>query len=81
MVKIFFQALGSHAPIVPTKLLGDPEELDRHLIEHGYTETFSHALTQPNFPDDTYIYSRTSSELDIHVNIHTFFLFPKKKTT
>ncbi|XP_043273107.1 patj homolog isoform X2 [Venturia canescens] len=26
-----YQALGSHAPIVPTKILGDPEELDRHL--------------------------------------------------
>ncbi|XP_050311280.1 inaD-like protein isoform X2 [Anthonomus grandis grandis] len=30
------QALGSHAPIVPTKILSDPVELDRHLLEHGY---------------------------------------------
>ncbi|XP_063932758.1 inaD-like protein isoform X3 [Zophobas morio] len=37
-----YQALGSHAPIVPTKILGDPVELDRHLIENGYAETSSH---------------------------------------
>lgn len=59
-----FKALGSHAPIVPTKLLGDAEELDRHLIEHGYAETL--ALSQPNYSHNAYIYSRTSSELDFH---------------
>jgi len=26
------------APIVPTKMLGDAEELDRHLVQHGYSE-------------------------------------------
>ncbi|XP_046389110.1 patj homolog [Ischnura elegans] len=31
-----YQALGSHAPIVPTKILGDPEELDRQLLQNGY---------------------------------------------
>ncbi|XP_058790086.1 uncharacterized protein LOC131663616 isoform X2 [Phymastichus coffea] len=30
-----YQALGSHAPIVPTKVLGDPEELDRYLLRSG----------------------------------------------
>lgn len=28
-----YQALASHAPIVPTKLLSDPEELERQLIQ------------------------------------------------
>lgn len=28
-----YQALASHAPIIPTKLLTDPEELERHLIQ------------------------------------------------
>lgn len=28
-----YQALASHAPIIPTKLLTDPEELDRQLIQ------------------------------------------------
>lgn len=32
-----FQMLGSHAPIVPTKILIDPEELDRHLL-NGYPD-------------------------------------------
>ncbi|XP_072157075.1 multiple PDZ domain protein isoform X4 [Bemisia tabaci] len=31
--------LGSHAPIVPTKLLADAEELDKHLIQNGYSTT------------------------------------------
>lgn len=26
------------APIVPTKMLGDAEELDRHLVQQGYPE-------------------------------------------
>lgn len=33
-----FQMLESHAPIVPTKILIDPDELDRHLLQNGYTE-------------------------------------------
>nr|CAD7430671.1 unnamed protein product [Timema monikensis] len=61
-----YQALGSHAPIVPTKLLGDPEELDRHLLQNGYTETFN-----PNTPvldpyDGQFIYTRQDSEIELH---------------
>ncbi|KAI5708069.1 hypothetical protein M8J77_015806 [Diaphorina citri] len=33
-----FQTLDSEAPIVPTKLLSDPTELDRHLIQCGYPQ-------------------------------------------
>lgn len=42
-----YQALASHAPIIPTKLLTDPEELDRTLLQTaGYTNhTF---LQSPN---------------------------------
>ncbi|XP_055901905.1 patj homolog isoform X2 [Eupeodes corollae] len=29
-----YQALASHAPIIPTKLLSDPEELSRHLYQN-----------------------------------------------
>lgn len=36
-----YQALASHAPIIPTKLLTDPEELDRTLFQTaGYTGTY-----------------------------------------
>lgn len=34
------------APIVPTKMLGDAEELDRHLVQHGYSEV---ATFTPNY--------------------------------
>lgn len=33
-----FQSLGSSAPIVPTKILTDTEELDRRLMQVGYTQ-------------------------------------------
>ncbi|XP_050099443.1 patj homolog [Anopheles aquasalis] len=40
-----YQALASHAPIIPTKLLTDPDELDRTLLQTaGYT---SGAFLQP----------------------------------
>lgn len=32
------QNMSCTAPIVPTKILGDAEELDRHLVQHGYPE-------------------------------------------
>lgn len=32
-----FQSLECSAPIVPTKILTDPEELDRALLQNGYT--------------------------------------------
>lgn len=32
-----FQTLASSAPIVPTKILTDPEELDRTLLQNGYS--------------------------------------------
>lgn len=61
-----YQTLGSHAPIVPTKILGDPVELDRHLIENGYAETFS----QP--PSNTYntpfIYTGQQTDIQLHVS-------------
>ncbi|CAG9762109.1 unnamed protein product [Ceutorhynchus assimilis] len=44
------QSLGSHAPIVPTKILGDPVELDRHLIENGYAGTCAPIPIVPYMP-------------------------------
>lgn len=37
-----FQSVGSNAPIVPTKILTDPEELDRQLSQNGYTTFFTY---------------------------------------
>ncbi|CAG9813000.1 unnamed protein product [Phaedon cochleariae] len=51
-----FQTLSSFAPIVPTKILGDPVELDRHLVENGYGEAFAHHSPSA-FDTNSYIYS------------------------
>ncbi|XP_054277487.1 multiple PDZ domain protein-like isoform X4 [Macrosteles quadrilineatus] len=52
-----YQALDSHAPIVPTKLLGDPEELDRHLVQNGYPEV--------TIPYDNYVDLQSQDALQV----------------
>ncbi|CAL7939331.1 unnamed protein product [Xylocopa violacea] len=60
-----YQALGSHAPIVPTKILGDPDELDRHLV-HSVPETYNMRHVQPdNTHDNGYMYSQ-ESDVEMH---------------
>ncbi|XP_049864140.1 multiple PDZ domain protein isoform X5 [Schistocerca gregaria] len=60
-----YQALGSHAPIVPTKILGDPEELDRHLVQNGYPETFNTQTPILDSYDNPFMYQQ-GSELELH---------------
>ncbi|KAG9431103.1 inaD-like protein [Apis mellifera carnica] len=60
-----YQALGSHAPIVPTKILGDPEELDRHLV-HSVPETYNMRHVQPDSAyDNGFMYSQ-ESDVEMH---------------
>ncbi|XP_067003384.2 multiple PDZ domain protein isoform X1 [Anabrus simplex] len=60
-----YQALGSHAPIVPTKILADPEELDRHLLQNGYPETFNTQTPVLDSYDNPFIFQQ-DSELELH---------------
>ncbi|XP_077294875.1 multiple PDZ domain protein-like [Arctopsyche grandis] len=57
-----YRSLGaSNAPIVPTKVLGDPDELDRHLVESGYAESVAPPPPEPALIDryeDRYVYRR-----------------------
>jgi len=62
------QALGSHAPIVPTKILGDPDELDRHLLQNGYPETFNPHTPVVDTYDNHFIFSQQDSEIELHVS-------------
>ncbi|XP_043504297.1 uncharacterized protein LOC122525516 [Polistes fuscatus] len=48
-----FQAIGSHAPIVPTKILGDPDELERYLV-HSVPETYNIRHVQQGGGDASY---------------------------
>ncbi|KRT86376.1 hypothetical protein AMK59_1441, partial [Oryctes borbonicus] len=50
------RGLVSHAPVVPTKILGDPVELDKHLIENGFGDLFS-AIPPSNTFTTPYIYT------------------------
>ncbi|XP_023705166.1 multiple PDZ domain protein isoform X5 [Cryptotermes secundus] len=61
-----YQALGSHAPIVPTKILGDPDELDRHLLQNGYPETFNPHTPGGDTYDSQFIFSQQDSEIELH---------------
>ncbi|XP_072746135.1 multiple PDZ domain protein isoform X2 [Anoplolepis gracilipes] len=61
-----YQALGSHAPIVPTKILGDPDELDRHLV-HSVPENYNmrHVQGGDTSYDNGYMYSQ-ESDIEMH---------------
>lgn len=65
----YFQALGSHAPIVPTKILGDPDELDRHLV-HSVPESYNmrHVQRGDSSYDNGYMYSQ-ESDIEMHVSV------------
>lgn len=73
---IMSQALGSHAPIVPTKILGDPEELDRYLLHSGTTDTHGNSIRRSTGDasyDNGNVYG-LDSELDLHVSIACYLL-------
>lgn len=36
-----FKQLNTHAPLIPTRLLNDPAELDKYLVQHGYAQVFN----------------------------------------
>ncbi|XP_039304524.1 uncharacterized protein LOC105196259 isoform X2 [Solenopsis invicta] len=59
-----YQALGSHAPIVPTKILGDPDELDRHLV-HSVPESYNVRRGDTGYDNNGYMYSQ-ESDIEMH---------------
>lgn len=65
-----YQALDSHAPIVPTKILADPEELDRHLVQNGYPEvTYNPSTPLIDSYENPFIYAGHDTEIDTQVII------------
>jgi hypothetical protein len=67
-VRLTSQALGSHAPIVPTKILGDPDELDRHLLRSGADAHNLRRAQGDTSYDNGAVYG-PDAELDLHVSI------------
>ncbi|KAK9686273.1 PDZ domain, partial [Popillia japonica] len=59
------QSLVSHAPVVPTKILGDPVELDKHLIENGFGDIFSTLPPSNNF-STPYIFTGQQTDFQLH---------------
>ncbi|XP_066905977.1 multiple PDZ domain protein isoform X3 [Halyomorpha halys] len=60
-----YQALGSQAPIVPTKILADPEELDRHLVQNGYPQVTYNTPTPNVEPFDNPFMFHQEGELQV----------------
>ncbi|KAK0182957.1 hypothetical protein PV327_001037 [Microctonus hyperodae] len=63
-----YQASGSHAPIVPTKILADPDELDRHLLDNAPGTYNIHHVSKDVFPNKECIFNQ---KLDIEKQIGT----------
>lgn len=53
---------------MPTKVLGDPEELDRHLLQNGYTETMSRQTPILDSYNDHFIYREHQQDIELHVS-------------
>ena len=63
-----YQALASHAPIVPTKILADPEELDRHLVQNGYPQvTYNTSAPSVESFDNPFMFHQ-EGELKVRVS-------------
>lgn len=60
-----YQTIGSHAPIVPTKILGDPDELDRHLL-HSIPENYNIPHLRKDSNAENSIFSQ-DGDMDMHV--------------
>lgn len=52
---------------MPTKILGDPEELDRHLLQNGYTETLSRQTPVLEAYNDHFIFREHQQDIEMHV--------------
>lgn len=63
---------------MPTKVLGDPDELDRHLVECGYAESLAPPPPEPALVDryeDRYVYRRGGSGVDIELLVSLYLVF------
>ena len=61
-------AVGIYAPIVPTKILRDPDELERHLLQNGSVETCKSPTPTVDTHDKNFIFSQQDSEIELHVS-------------
>lgn len=59
-----YQTIGSHAPIVPTKILGDQDELDKHLL-HSIPENYNIPHLQKDSNSENNRFPQ-NSDMDMH---------------
>ncbi|XP_065205069.1 multiple PDZ domain protein-like isoform X4 [Planococcus citri] len=59
-----YQMLESQAPVVPSNILNDPEELNKYFMQHGYPEINSTPPRSANVMDDYTLYNGSSSNLN-----------------
>jgi hypothetical protein len=60
--------LDRHAAIVPTKILEDPEELERHLLQNSYPKTFNTPTPMADTYDKHVILTQQDKEIEHHVS-------------
>lgn len=73
-----YRGVSSSAPIVPTKILGDPEELDRHLAMHQQQQ-LQHQQQQQNHGGNVVIvdpFSSTATTIELDGDDSRFIFNP-----
>lgn len=59
------QNLESQAPIVPSSVLADPDELNRYFLSHGYPEISSTPPRTVNVLNDYSLYNGSNSNMNV----------------
>lgn len=60
-----YQMLESQAPVVPSNILNDPEELNKYFMQHGYPEINSTPPRSANVLDDYTLYNGSNTNLNV----------------
>lgn len=61
----YHQNLESQAPIVPSSVLADPDELNRYFVSHGYPEISSTPPRTVNVLNDYSLYNGSNSNMNV----------------
>lgn len=70
----YHQNLDCSAPVVPSSVLADPEELNKYFVSHGYPEISATPARTANILDDYSFCNGSGANLNVSTNREIHFL-------